>query len=90
MPLFEYVAKDKAGKIHRGHAEAADEKALIKQLGDKGLWMTQAALSSSGDTNAWPHTPTQSQNFDDIKKAKLLFMIGAVLILLAIASFVFR
>lgn len=26
MPIFRYVAKDKTGQIHRGQAEADDEK----------------------------------------------------------------
>lgn len=93
MPIFEYVAKDQAGKIHRGHAEAADEKALIKQLGSEGLWLTQAALSSLGDTNSSPlpsdNTKAKSSNSDDVKKAKLLGGVAMVLILMAIALLVF-
>ncbi len=41
MPTFAYVAKDKAGKIHRGRAEASNEKALTKKLQDSGYWVTQ-------------------------------------------------
>jgi len=41
MPTFAYVAKDKAGKIHRGKAEANNEKMLTKQLQESGYWVTQ-------------------------------------------------
>lgn len=41
MPTFAYVAKDKAGKIHRGRKEADNEKALTKQLQESGYWVTQ-------------------------------------------------
>jgi type IV pilus assembly protein PilC len=41
MPVFAYVAKDKAGKIHRGRAEADNEKLLTKRLEESGYWVTQ-------------------------------------------------
>ncbi|MEO6909170.1 MAG: type II secretion system F family protein [Abditibacteriaceae bacterium] len=41
MPVFVYVAKDKTGKIHRGRAEADNEKALSKRLEDSGYWVSQ-------------------------------------------------
>jgi type IV pilus assembly protein PilC len=41
MPTFAYVAKDKAGKIHRGRAEADNEKMLTKRLEETGFWVTQ-------------------------------------------------
>ncbi len=37
---FAYVAKDKAGKIHRGRKEAANEKELTKQLMETGWTVT--------------------------------------------------
>lgn len=47
MPVFAYVAKDKAGKIHRGRAEADNEKMLTKRLQDSGYWVTQVTLDQS-------------------------------------------
>lgn len=41
MAVFAYVAKDKAGKIVRGRAEADNEKALSKRLEDSGFWVTE-------------------------------------------------
>ena len=41
MPVFAYVAKDKAGKIHRGRAEADNEKLLTKRLQESGYWVSQ-------------------------------------------------
>jgi type IV pilus assembly protein PilC len=41
MPTFAYVAKDKAGKIHRGRAEVDNEKVLTKRLQEQGYWVTQ-------------------------------------------------
>src|SRR5690349_4680080 len=41
MATFAYVAKDKAGKIHRGRAEADNEKLLTKRLQESGYWVTQ-------------------------------------------------
>ncbi len=43
MPTFAYVAKDKAGKIIRGRAEADNEKVLQKRLQDSGYWVQQVA-----------------------------------------------
>lgn len=37
MPVFSYVAKDAAGKIHRGRAEDKNEKILTKRLAEQGL-----------------------------------------------------
>lgn len=50
MPVFVYVAKDKTGKIHRGRAEADNEKALSKRLEDSGYWVSQVTRdeASSG------------------------------------------
>lgn len=39
MPTFAYVAKDKAGKIHRGRKEANNEKELNKQLQETGYFV---------------------------------------------------
>jgi len=41
MPVFVYVYKDKAGKVHRGRREADNEKVLTKNLQDAGYWVTQ-------------------------------------------------
>jgi type IV pilus assembly protein PilC len=48
MPTFAYVAKDKAGKIIRGRAEADNEKMLTKRLQDSGYWVTQVAREGAG------------------------------------------
>ncbi len=92
MPIFEYVAKDKAGKIHRGSAEATDEKALIKQLDNEGYWVTQASLSAAGDANASllvsGNPKAESPDAADVEKAKLIY-IAMGLLMLAIALFVF-
>ncbi len=50
MPTFAYVAKDKAGKIHRGRAEANNEKALTKKLQDSGYWVTQVSKDGAKGT----------------------------------------
>lgn len=47
MPVFVYVAKDKTGKIHRGRAEADNEKALSKRLEDSGYWVSQVTREES-------------------------------------------
>jgi len=47
MPVFVYVAKDKTGKIHRGRAEADNEKALTKRLEDSGYWVSQITKDES-------------------------------------------
>ncbi len=47
MPVFVYVAKDKTGKIHRGRAEADNEKALSKRLEDSGYWVSQVTQDES-------------------------------------------
>lgn len=47
MPVFVYVAKDKTGKIHRGRAEADNEKALSKRLEDSGYWVSQVTRDES-------------------------------------------
>lgn len=41
MAVFVYVAKDQAGKIHRGRIEADNEKVLTKRLQDQGFWVQQ-------------------------------------------------
>ena len=43
MPVYGYVAKDSAGKIHRGRAEAPNEKLLTKQLTEKGFFIQSLA-----------------------------------------------
>ncbi|PQV64928.1 type IV pilus assembly protein PilC [Abditibacterium utsteinense] len=43
MPVFAYVAKDQAGKIHRGRIEAPNEKILQKRLQDQGFWIQSVA-----------------------------------------------
>ena len=48
MPTFAYVAKDKAGKIHRGRAEADNEKMLNKRLEESGYWVTQVTKENVG------------------------------------------
>jgi type IV pilus assembly protein PilC len=47
MPVFAYVAKDKAGKIHRGRAEADNEKMLTKRLQESGYWVSQITREGS-------------------------------------------
>lgn len=47
MPVFVYVAKDKTGKIHRGRAEADNEKALSKRLEESGYWVSQVTRDES-------------------------------------------
>ncbi|MDQ3815521.1 MAG: type II secretion system F family protein [Armatimonadota bacterium] len=47
MPTYAYVAKDKAGKIHRGKAEASNEKMLTKQLQESGYWVTQVTKEAA-------------------------------------------
>ncbi len=37
MPVFSYIAKDAAGKIHRGRAEEKNEKILTKRLTEQGF-----------------------------------------------------
>ena len=37
MPVFAYVTKDNAGKIHRGRIEASNEKMLTKKLTEQGF-----------------------------------------------------
>lgn len=48
MPVFVYVAKDKTGKIHRGRAEASNEKALSKRLEESGYWVSQVTKDQTG------------------------------------------
>lgn len=47
MPTFAYVAKDQAGKIHRGRAEADNEKMLTKRLQESGYWVSQVTKEQS-------------------------------------------
>jgi type IV pilus assembly protein PilC len=63
MPTFAYVAKDKAGKIHRGRAEADNEKMLSKRLEESGFWVTQVTKQGA---NAKKKNPLQA-----FKKVKL-------------------
>jgi type IV pilus assembly protein PilC len=65
MPTFAYVAKDKAGKIIRGRAEADNEKMLTKRLQDSGYWVTQVAKEGAG-ANAKRKNPLEG-----LKKVKL-------------------
>jgi type IV pilus assembly protein PilC len=65
MPTFAYVAKDKAGKIIRGRAEADNEKMLTKRLQDSGYWVTQVAKEGAG-ANAKRKNPLEG-----MKKVKL-------------------
>ena len=37
MPVFAYIAKDSAGKIHRGRIDAPNEKMLTKKLTEQGF-----------------------------------------------------
>jgi type IV pilus assembly protein PilC len=52
MPVFAYVAKDKAGKIHRGRAEADNEKMLTKRLQESGYWVSQITKEGGSSTGA--------------------------------------
>jgi type IV pilus assembly protein PilC len=52
MPVYTYVAKDKAGKIHRGRAEADNEKMLTKRLEESGYWVSQVARENTGMTKS--------------------------------------
>jgi type IV pilus assembly protein PilC len=64
MPVFAYVAKDKAGKIHRGRAEADNEKMLTKRLTDAGYWVSQ--ITKEGGGNKGKKNPLHA-----LKKVKL-------------------
>ncbi|HEX8463360.1 MAG TPA: type II secretion system F family protein [Abditibacterium sp.] len=48
MAVFTYVAKDQAGKIHRGRIEAPNEKMLQKRLQDQGFWVQSLAAEGAG------------------------------------------
>lgn len=54
MPVFVYVAKDKAGKIHRGRAEADNEKMLTKRLQESGYWVSQITREGAKKTSSNP------------------------------------
>lgn len=54
MPTFAYVAKDKAGKIHRGRAEADNEKMLQKRLSESGYWVTQVTREGANKKKKKP------------------------------------
>lgn len=41
MPTFAYVARDAAGKTHRGRAEAENERNLQKRLRESGYFVTE-------------------------------------------------
>ena len=43
MPVFAYVAKDSAGKIHRGRIEAPNEKKLTQRLTEQGFFVQSVA-----------------------------------------------
>jgi len=43
MPVFAYVAKDSAGKIHRGRIEAPNEKKLTARLTEQGFFVQSVA-----------------------------------------------
>jgi type II secretory pathway component PulF len=64
MPVFAYVAKDKAGKIHRGRAEADNEKMLTKRLQESGYWVSQ--ITKEGGTSQTRKNPLLA-----FKKVKL-------------------
>lgn len=64
MPVFVYVAKDKAGKIHRGRAEADNEKMLTKRLQESGYWVSQ--ITREGGTTQKSRNPLHA-----LKKVKL-------------------
>src|SRR5687768_6654134 len=46
MPTFTYVAKDKAGKIHRGEKEADNEQDALQQITNAGYEVTKIRDSS--------------------------------------------
>jgi type IV pilus assembly protein PilC len=48
MPVFAYVAKDQAGKIHRGRIDAPNEKMMQKRLQDQGFWVQSVAVEGAG------------------------------------------
>lgn len=48
MPVYAYVAKDQAGKIHRGRIDAPNEKILTKRLQEQGFWVQTVAAESAG------------------------------------------
>jgi type IV pilus assembly protein PilC len=65
------VAKDKAGKIIRGRAEADNEKMLTKRLQDSGYWVTQVAKEGAG---AGVKRKNPLENFKKVKlKDKSIF-----------------
>ena len=47
MPVFGYVAKDTAGKIHRGRIEAPNEKMLTKRLIEQGFLVQSVAMEGA-------------------------------------------
>lgn len=48
MPVFAYVAKDTAGKIHRGRVEAPNEKMLTKRLVEQGFQVQTVSAEGTG------------------------------------------
>lgn len=64
MATFAYVAKDKAGKIVRGRAEAENEKVLQKRLQESGYWVTQVAREGA-------NTGKKKNPLANMKKVKL-------------------
>ncbi|MCS6859498.1 MAG: type II secretion system F family protein [Abditibacteriales bacterium] len=46
MPTFAYVARDAAGRIHRGRAEADNERNLQKRLRESGYFVTEIRRES--------------------------------------------
>jgi type IV pilus assembly protein PilC len=59
MPVFAYVAKDQAGKIHRGRIEAPNEKMLQKRLTDQGFWV-QSVVDEGANKKKKKFNPMQA------------------------------
>lgn len=50
MPIFDYVGEDATGKQHRGSLHGSSSEAIVDQLGQKGIQVS----------NIWPHNPENS------------------------------
>lgn len=66
MPTFAYVAKDKAGKIHRGRKEANNEKELTKQLQETGYWVQSVTKEGAKGKKKNPLTRFKKIKLNDL------------------------